>query len=284
MKQRGFTIIELSLFLAISGTLVLLTIGLWAMVARQQFQDTMTTLKSVIQTEYGEVRTSINERLGSVDIRGCEPDGTTSGDKTGNTKCLAIGKLIEFTPGRKEIKISYVVAIPENEQYLSMSDEAALREIGKGTGTGTQLWVIDDVSTYHVKADDDAVKPKIINIEWGGEFARSWTIPTSDPDPKSSSAIAILHSPVSSAVLTFALTLNNPVSNSGGLTLGDSALTNQPIAIIIKNNLLGFKGAAICLDGGASSTAVRTAIPADDYYDFGTNTTDLTKLRSLCGL
>ncbi|MDR1970229.1 MAG: hypothetical protein LBQ11_02730 [Candidatus Nomurabacteria bacterium] len=286
MKERGFTIIEVALFLAISGLLILLTIGLWNMVARQRFYDTMTTLRSVIQAEYEEVRTSMNERLGEIDITGCGLDGDsrefTGGDKkTGNTKCLVIGKLLQFKPGSREIEISYIVAT-EDVSNVSVGDMEALKNLG----TTNKLAVIREGSGGNgVQTTDPAVIPKTIRIEWGGEFVQSLTIPpaTGAQTLKASDALAILRSPVSSTIVVF----SSPAVGSGDglLSLNDSS-AGQPIAVMVKNDLVGFKGGAICIGNGASSVVAKSVVPADNFYDFGntTNPTDSTKLRSLCSI
>jgi hypothetical protein len=255
------------------------------MVARQRFYDTMTTLRTTIQSEYEEVRTSINERLGKIDIPGCTTDGNiTSGDKTGNSKCLAIGKLIQFMPGSQDIKISYVVSTSGTDSS-SKGDIEALR--------GATLKIIGDAAKnveYDIKTSDAAVIPKYIRIEWGGKFDKSWTIPTSG-NSKPSDAIAILRSPVGSAVIVFSFASgSSPISSTGVLNLGneDTASVNRPIAIMIANSQQGFKGGAICVDGGASSVSVRSAVPADDYYEFNANETtyspQVNKLKELCNI
>jgi hypothetical protein len=227
----------------------------------------MVTLRSTIQTEYEEVRTSINERLGSVGVTGCTSDGTAA---TGNTKCLAIGKLLQFKSGSPDITISYVVArnATASNKYLNMNDEAALRSIK------TNLKVVGNASTssgYTARTKDVAVIPKNIRIEWGGEFAKSFIIPADgSAATESGGALAILHSPISGAVMVFSFP-SDPVDDIGTLSLTDGVVDHKAVAIMVKNNLTGFKGAAICIDSGASSVAVRTVVPADNFYNFSTN-------------
>jgi hypothetical protein len=149
-----------------------------------------------------------------------------------------------------------------------------------------QLKLIGDGS-YKVKSSDAAILPKTVRIEWGSEFVKGWTIPNTG-SPVSTNAIAILHSPISGAILVFTFgNSTNPVGNDGTLSLSGSS-SSQPIAIIVRNGQMGFKGAALCIDSGSSSTAVRMAIPADSSYDFNTNvatyTPDTAKLRSLCSI
>jgi len=46
----------------------------------------------------------------------------------------------------------------------------------------------------------------------------------------------------------------------------ESGSTGRLVAIMIKNGLQGFKGAALCIGRGSSSSVVHTAIPADTVY------------------
>jgi len=291
MKERGFTIIEVAMFLAISGSLVLLTLGLWNMVARQRFQDTMTTLRGTIQSEYEEVRTSINERLGDDNITNCENDGSASvmvgRSTTGNTKCLVIGKLIQFAPGGVDVNISYVVAKDgASSTYSDMGDEEALRAI---SGAGNLLVIGNSSSSYNAKTGNSVVAPKSVRMEWGGEFATNWTIPASG-NPRQSNSLAILHSPVSSAVLVFSFATNSNVPTASGVLNLNNASVNQPLAIMVRNSQVGFRGAAICIDGGSSSVAVRTVVPADPHYDFNAARDNsayspgINNLRNLCNI
>jgi hypothetical protein len=257
------------------------------MVARQRFQDTMVTLRSTIQAEYGEVRTNINERLGTKIVNAdnvCANDGKDTelkSDVTGNSKCLAVGKLIQFTENSQDVKISYVVSTSTDDSlYLNKSDEAALRSM--------PLRLVDSSMT-----SDAAILPKTVRIEWGGDFSKGWTIPPagSSTSPASTKAIAILHSPISGAVLVFAL--KGTASITSIKSDPNNTPVNQPVAIMIKNAQVGFKGAAICIDSGASSSAVRMAIPADNFYvdNNGTSLFDntslspvKTKMQELCSI
>jgi len=282
MKGRGFTIVEVSLFLAISGALILLTIGLWNMVARQRFQDTMVTLRSTIQSQYEEVRTSINDRLAGVQVNGCDAPGATD-NKIGQSGCLAIGKLIQFNG--PDVVISYIASPGEVDSSCDGRDDAYILT----TSSCLSLFVVKS-SGSQIHTDDPAIQPQTVRLQWGGEFAAGWTIPL-DPflSPLQSNALAILHSPSSSAVLVFAFapysTASSPVSPSKGQLVMANAKLNQPLAMMIRNNQAGFAGAALCIGSGSSSTAVQTVIPAPDFGSLvGPAVPASAKLKELCSL
>lgn len=277
VREGGYTIIEVSLFLAISASLILLVAGLQSMVARQRFQDTMTSLRTTIQSEYEEVRSGINSRLGGADIAGCGSDG--AGTAAGSSVCLATGKLIQFAVDSSDVTISYVVAtgtIPANDG--TKTDEQALgamtlKVVGAASATATS---------------DAAAKPQTAKIQWGSEFAGGWTIPDSGTPTGGVSSIAILRSPISSAVLVFAFTAN-PVDNDSGVLSLANGVINTPVALLVRNADSGFKGAAVCVDRGASSSAVRLAIPAEQWnINIPTSGTvsgiTLPNLKGLCSL
>jgi hypothetical protein len=249
----------------------------------------MTTLRNTIQSEYEEVRTNINERLGDK-IDGCDTDGDIpSGQNApGNSECLVIGKLIQFNYDSSDITISYVVAIDgTGEQYMSMGDSEALK--------GMILAKVGNSSSdnsFEVKTSDAAVIPKNVRLEWGGKFSKSWTIPPkgSVEKPKLADSLAILHSPVSGAVLVFSFVPGDLPINSSGIISLDKTHVNQPLAVMIENTLTGFKGGAICIDSGSSSVSTRSAVPADNFYDFEKTVKEENyvpgeeDLRSLCGI
>jgi type II secretory pathway pseudopilin PulG len=268
-QQEGFTIIEVSLFLAISASLILLVAGLQTMVSRQRFQDTMNSLRTVIQSEYEEVRSGINSRLGN------------TGSVAGTSEYLTVGKLIQFTSSSSDVKISYVVATG-NLPSSGGDDVAALK--------ATSLKVVGDSSSaYAVKATDEAAKPQTTKIQWSSDFVAGYTIPDDSSNPtKGIQALAILRSPISSAIVTFSFA-SNPVSSNGSLSLA-SGLVNTPVALLVRNAGSGFKGAAVCIDRGSSSQVVHLAIPAESsgvvIPSSGNDATGINagNLRSLCGL
>ncbi len=278
-RQGGFTIIEVSLFLAISAALLLLMAGLYSLVSRQRFQDTMTSLRTTIQSEYEEVRSGINPRLGGENVTGCG-----LGQATGTSgNCLAIGKLIRLGPTGADgttdasITINYVVAknIPADIGNLADQDALAAVEL-YAVGAGG--------SSYQVRANDVAAQPQITKIQQGGTFVNGWTIPDGNTtDPSNVNGLAILRSPASSAILVFALKNSAVNASSGQLSLaGANATYNIPVAFMIDNAYTEFDGAAVCIDRGSSSSAVRTAIPTDPTRNF--TMADLNELRQLCGV
>ncbi len=93
-KQRGFTIIEVTLFLAISGLLaVLLMTGWVTRVNTERYRDSVVTLQSFLQQQYNLVYNVENER--SSDLT-CDSDAnvTQGPGPKGQSDCVLLGRFI----------------------------------------------------------------------------------------------------------------------------------------------------------------------------------------------
>ena len=108
MNERGFTIIEVMLFLGLSGLLLLVAfIGTGSMASRQRFSDTTDSFQSFMQTQYNEVVNGVNLRQQS---KVCGRDSvSTPGSETANG-CLLLGRLIAFKNDDSSVVVSYLVS------------------------------------------------------------------------------------------------------------------------------------------------------------------------------
>ena len=88
MQQRGFTIIEIMLFLGISGLLMVgILVGANAAISAQRYKDSVVTLQSDIQQQYEDATSIKNSRTGAGTAPGC------TGSR-GQTNCILMGKLM----------------------------------------------------------------------------------------------------------------------------------------------------------------------------------------------
>jgi type II secretory pathway pseudopilin PulG len=86
--QGGFTIIEVLMFLAISGALLALMIfAVYRMLDNSRFSDTINSATSFVQTQYEEARSG---------VRPDEAGICGSGVGNGRSSCLLLGKAIVF--------------------------------------------------------------------------------------------------------------------------------------------------------------------------------------------
>lgn len=92
-KQKGFTIIEVILFVAISGLLTsMLMVGVSMSINRQQYRDSVQAYVGFLRSEYSKVVNVENDRSRSV----CPIDGADGRLETlrGQSECVIVGRYI----------------------------------------------------------------------------------------------------------------------------------------------------------------------------------------------
>lgn len=135
-KQTGFTIIEVTLVLAISSLMLLLMMtGITLAVQRQRFSDSVNGTQSYVQQQFNYTQNVINNRSAT----SCDPSNPgdlLAGDPSvrGASDCLIIGKLIEIRTGPEETNISSYDVVganidPNIPPYDAYSDLELIRAI-----------------------------------------------------------------------------------------------------------------------------------------------------------
>ena len=116
----GFTIIEVILFLGITGLLALSLLGGWTtMINTQRYKDSVKTVQSFIQTQYNLVYNVeiIRDASGGpycvVNGSG-QPVFQASGDSRGQSDCIQMGRLVHISQG-STIDVFPIVGVDEEE-------------------------------------------------------------------------------------------------------------------------------------------------------------------------
>lgn len=286
-KEGGFTLVESAIAIAVSASMVLLVIGLAGTVGQQRFKDSMATAQAFIQTQYNEVRSGINGRLGehTSDALNC------SGKSGGNTAaassddCYIAGRLMTFH--KDEITSSYVIIKKNdgNKDKWPNYKKSAIKNLTEGV----TLYVISGTSS------DAGLSPVTKNIGYGSEIKRAWYIDDESVSAMGSDGhdpnLALLRSPVDGALIAMTDVSLSDGGPGGTKTLsiptGDQLKVNmlptQRVALGIQSGSWG--GAAdglICIAGGDNSTGI------SNNYNVGLNWSDLdggdnqTKIKDAC--
>lgn len=251
-RQGGYTVIETTLAMAISATALILVAGLAVNAGNKRFQNTMNEVKSFVQSQYDEVRTNINSRLGGKvsNISGCDSDGSSSA--TGNSKCYVVGRLIDFgkigTEGdASTISSQYVIAIPNNPAAWPDTTKSGLDNLKASVVT---LRVIDASDfTGGADAGTDLMRKMMGD---GSEITKVWNIAGSSVENQQ---MAVIHSPVDGNIITDIY----PSVTGRVLTLGTSNNGSGVVkAVAIKNGGTGYGRGLLCIQGGdnASNMAI----------------------------
>ena len=174
--RAGFTIIEVMLFLAITGALavgVLVSAG--ASIASQRYKDAVATLQSDVQQQYEDAVSVVNDR--AVTIDDCSED-------RGRSDCLLLGKLMTVTSGGKVSQYRVYGDKPSR----SMASSAAYRD------------EYEVLRSYNPRVVDTNVQES--DMEWGTGIARPARGERSGSAPLDI-GILVLRSPQSGLVYTF---------------------------------------------------------------------------------
>mgnify|MGYP000921627288 FL=1 len=100
--SRGFTIIEVMLFLAVSGVMVAGLLGGWTLLVNtQRYKDTIDTVYGYMQDQYNLVYNVENERKSTLT---CTSTGEINEDSAsqprGQSDCVLMGRMIKLVDGK----------------------------------------------------------------------------------------------------------------------------------------------------------------------------------------
>jgi len=104
-KNGGFTIIEVMLFLGITGLLALTLLGGWTtMINTQRYKDSVKTVQSFLQTQYNLVHNVENVKQADggpyCDVNASdEPRFVTAQMPRGQSDCIQMGRLVHISNG-----------------------------------------------------------------------------------------------------------------------------------------------------------------------------------------
>lgn len=155
---RGFTIIEVMLFLAVTGMLtVSILVGSGMVIAQQRYRDSVNSLKGFIQEQYSQTANVMNSDASNPV---CSVQGNTldlSGDTLqprGTSECLLLGRYLRVEP--TNVTVYDVIGQPATDEEgtddvgalqnytLALSDNFEMKEVAWGAmivspGTATGL-------------------------------------------------------------------------------------------------------------------------------------------------
>lgn len=165
-RQSGFTIIEVVLFLGVTGLMAAgILVGMGTALASQRYKDAVSTFQSDIQQQYEDISAVKNNRF--------SVDGACDGDR-GQSDCVLVGKLLTVSPSGQTM--SQLVYGSERSAISDADDFAVIRSYSP------QVTTLDQ---------------RISQMEWGTGVAA--------PAGGASNGVGILvvRSPQSGSIYTF---------------------------------------------------------------------------------
>jgi hypothetical protein len=181
--DHGFTIIEVMLFLAVTGGLaVAILVGSGVSINQQRYRDSVNTLRGFIQQQYSEATNVVNSRAGNaacVNAVVAEPPASVpSPQPRGTSECVLMGRLLTVADNGVDLKVANVVGY-----RTSQTAPEAATDIAEIT-TNYRLGISP--------IDEDNSQ-----VEWGAQIVKPKTT-TLQP-----LSMMILRSPLSGSVMTF---------------------------------------------------------------------------------
>ena len=239
-RQAGFTIVEITLFLGITGLLFMVAlVGTGNTIRTFRFTDSGRSLESFAQKQYDDVINGLNNRSASVSCNSGTID-TGTPQVIGSSNCLLIGKLVVFRSGNPTVNIYNVIGSePANVNY-SLGDDALI------TAFQPQVVTATATSTYL--------------IPWGASpsgFKRT-------SDNVAANGLLLIRSPKSSRIVSYTFVVPTTVPTSLTTTVSNAVNRAQLTNFCIKNgDGLGLP-ARLEISGGASQSAAKVIFNAAD--------------------
>jgi type II secretory pathway pseudopilin PulG len=230
-RQAGFTIVEVTLFMAITGMLFLIALaGTGNAIRSFRFTDSGRSLESFAQKQYDDIVNGLNSRSASVSCT-AGTINTGTGQTVGSSNCLLIGKLITFTAGSTDVTIYPVIGSEPVGVNYAQSDEQLITAFSPKTVTTT------NTSTYQ--------------IPWGAVPSGFKRI----SDNVATNGLLLIRSPKSTRIVSYTFKITGAVPTDLGSVVGTSANRSQATNFCIKNaDGLG-NPAMLVISGGASQSA-----------------------------
>lgn len=178
-KHAGFTIIEVMLFLGVTGLLAIgILVGSGIAIGQQRYRDSVNSLKSFLQEQYNETTNVTNARNSTwtCNSSGAVTEGA-SGEPRGTSDCVLLGRYVTVNELGTQLTASNVVGYRSTDAPSAGSDIKELQD-------NYQLGI-------------SSIDQEQVDVSWGAQIVKQ---KTTVPMPLS---MLIIRSPLSGSIMTF---------------------------------------------------------------------------------
>lgn len=206
-STNGFTVIEVMLFLGVTGILAVgILVGSGVAIGQQRYRDSVNSLKSLIQEQYHQATNVTNGRNGewSCDSFTTVAEGPIGGGEArGTSECVLLGRLVRIDAAGTGVTASSVVGYRTPGAPVASSDILELQ-----TNYRIGISPIDQEETA---------------MSWGAQVVQPGGV---TPAPLS---VLIIRSPLSGSVMTFTATGAAPNLNT--LVMADNLAQTRDLCV-----------------------------------------------------
>jgi type II secretory pathway pseudopilin PulG len=239
-RQAGFTIIEITLFMAITGLLFLVAVaGTGNTIRTFRFNDSARSVESFAQKQYDDVINGLNNRTSDVSCNNGTVD-TSAGQTIGSSNCLLMGKLVVFRTGNPVVTTYNVIGTEPSGVNYSLGDDALISAFQPQAVTNTAT------STY--------------TIPWGAApsgFKRT-------ADNTAANGLLLIRSPKSSRLVSYTFAVPATVPTNLTSIVNTAANRSQVTNFCIRNADGIGAPARLEISGGATQNAAKIIFNAAD--------------------
>jgi len=197
-RQAGFTIVEITLFMAITGMLFLVALaGTGDTIRTFRFTDTSRSLEAFVQKQYDDIVNGLNNRSNSVSCSAGVID-TATAQAVGSSNCLLMGKLIVFRQGSSTANVYNVIGSEPSTVDYSQNDNDLISAFSPTAVTATAT------STY--------------NLSWGAQMVGFKRV----SDNVAANGILLIRSPKSSRIVSYTFKVPAVVPNNLSSVVNDA--------------------------------------------------------------
>lgn len=229
-NNSGFTIIEVMLFLAVTGALAIgILVGSGVTIGQQRYRDSVNSLRSFIQTQYSEVTNVINDRDQdwTCTSTGAVTEVTNNGQPRGTSDCVVLGRLITIDASGTNVTASNVVGYRTPSAPTAASDVAEISD--------------------NYKLSTSPINQATTEVSWGAKVVAA---NTTNPQPVS---ILVIRSPLSGALLTF--TMNGVQTNVQSMVTLQNMQQPMHLCVDSDGGALGIRRLEVRVNAFATSQA-----------------------------
>lgn len=243
---NGFTIIETTLFLAVSGLLVLLIlVGTGTSISNQRYGDAVQSFKNLLQKQYSSLSSVQNDRSNSLlcnsDVQITEPEVPTAGSPViGQSDCFIIGKYTRIDAAGN-IAI-YTVLARGIDSYAGVAPVDSIDALRK---------------KYKLNISKDQVEKT--EMQWGTHLAWATPVGADESNPSATLSLLFVRSPDDGRVYTF----SNSIIPADEDDITQAFLKEK--LLITASTLPGQGKRTLCVDAAGWNISGATAVTIAGY-------------------